>query len=333
MKTVKQFKWLIASLVFLVFCGINNPVQALEGDFSVEAITEAHQKQKINSYWWLQVEPKERINLVLKLTNGAEKSTFLVTSHQAATNNNFTIDYGLSQKEVAALLSQNDNSFNFYHDLHFEGETQAGKLKVSLAPYENRDIKINFNISKNGLAHQAIGGITVTQQVNCTNQEGILNQYSHAVALVMEPTAISPLVPVKETLLEDEKGDLLLRVNNPNGSLVEGVKIQATLTDKYEQHVAKLVTNQSSLVPFAQVELPFSMNEPLKRGQNYHLVISTNGRTIEEDWVVGEDGKLNVNHQQKIQKKSALVTTSPILWLILFLILGALIRLRHKSIK
>jgi len=75
------------------------------------------------------------------------------------------------------------------------------------------------------------------------------------------------------------------------------------------------------------------MNEPLKRGQNYHLVISTNGRTIEEDWVVGEDGKLNVNHQQKIQKKSALVTTSPILWLILFLILGALIRLRHKSIK
>lgn len=149
----------------------------------------------------------------------------------------------------------------------------------------------------------------------------------------MEPTTISPLVPVKESLLEDEKGDLLLRVNNPNGSLVEGVKIQATLTDKYEQHVAKLATNQSSLVPFAQVELPFSMNEPLKRGQNYHLVISTNGRTIEEDWVVGEDGKLNVNHQQKIQKKSALVTTSPILWLVLFLILGALIRLRHKSIK
>lgn len=257
----------------------------------------------------------------------------MVTNHQAATNNNFTIDYGLSQKEVAALLSQNDNSFNFYHDLHFEGETQAGKLKVSLAPYENRDIKINFNISKNGLAHQVIGGITVTQQVNSTNQEGIFNQYSHAVALVMEPTVISPLVPVKETLLEDEKGDLLLRVNNPNGSLVEGVKIQATLTDKYEQHVAKLSTNQSSLVPFAQVELPFSMNEPLKRGQNYHLVISTNGRTIEEDWVVGEDGKLNVNHQQKIQKKSALVTTSPILWLVLFLILGALIRLRHKSIK
>lgn len=30
MKAVKQFKWLIASLVFLVFCGINNPVQALE---------------------------------------------------------------------------------------------------------------------------------------------------------------------------------------------------------------------------------------------------------------------------------------------------------------
>lgn len=55
MKTVKQFKWLIASLVFLVFCGINNPVQALEGDFSVEAITEAHKSRKlilIGGYRW-----------------------------------------------------------------------------------------------------------------------------------------------------------------------------------------------------------------------------------------------------------------------------------------
>lgn len=44
-------------------------------DFSVEAILEGHQKDKSITYWWLQVEKMQSINLKLKISNGKDRKS------------------------------------------------------------------------------------------------------------------------------------------------------------------------------------------------------------------------------------------------------------------
>ncbi len=89
-------------------------------DFSVEAILEGHQKDKSITYWWLQVEKTQSINLKLKISNGNEENNFEITSNQAVNNNNFTLDYSLSADEVSQYLHHKNSNFNFYQDIYFD---------------------------------------------------------------------------------------------------------------------------------------------------------------------------------------------------------------------
>lgn len=127
-------------------------------DFSVEAILEGHQKDKSITYWWLQVEKTQSINLKLKISNGNEENNFEITSNQAVNNNNFTLDYSLSEEEVSQYLHHKNSNFNFYQDIYFDEAQEAGKFKITLAPNEVREITINLKIPKEGIKGQLIGG-------------------------------------------------------------------------------------------------------------------------------------------------------------------------------
>lgn len=127
-------------------------------DFSVESILEGHQKDKSITYWWLQVEKTQSINLKLKISNGNEENNFEITSNQAVNNNNFTLDYSLSEEEVSQYLHHKNSKFNFYQDIYFDEAQEAGKFKITLAPNEVREITINLKIPKEGIKGQLIGG-------------------------------------------------------------------------------------------------------------------------------------------------------------------------------
>ncbi|WP_257943211.1 DUF916 domain-containing protein [Lactococcus cremoris] len=64
----------------------------------MEAVLEGHQKDENISYWWLKVKKGESIKLNLIINNGNEENNFEIAANQAVNNNNFTLDYSLSDE-------------------------------------------------------------------------------------------------------------------------------------------------------------------------------------------------------------------------------------------
>lgn len=273
-------------------------------DFSVEAILEGHQKDKSITYWWLRVEKSESISLKLKIINGNEANEFEIASNQAVNNRNFTLDYSLSKQETKKYLNHKRINFDFYQDIFFEKEREAGKLKLALTPNEVREITINLKIPKEGIKGQVIGGINVTKvPKEGDRQQGILNVYSNAVALVMEDKNYSK--PNKQNLdfdlRDSNEKEQLIRIENPTSSLLREMNVEAVIKDKQGKVVSEFSNSKTAVVPYASVNIRLNNQRKLVKGEKYDLTIKSSNQTSKKKLIVSDSGSLKILEDEKEQ--------------------------------
>ncbi|EQC57028.1 hypothetical protein LLT5_12695 [Lactococcus cremoris subsp. cremoris TIFN5] len=67
----------------------------------------------------MKVKKGESIKLNLIITNGNEENNFEIAANQTVNNNNFTLDYSLSDEKVKQYLVEKEPTFNFYKDIFF----------------------------------------------------------------------------------------------------------------------------------------------------------------------------------------------------------------------
>ena len=72
----------------------------------------------------MKVKKGESIKLNLIINNGNEENNFEIAANQAVNNNNFTLDYSLSDEKVEQYLAEKEPTFNFYKDIFFEKEAK-----------------------------------------------------------------------------------------------------------------------------------------------------------------------------------------------------------------
>src|SRR5574341_541785 len=100
MKKINKILFLSLISLFLVSLFETVHAESSTGDFSIEAVLEGNQKDENISYWWLKVKKGESIKLNLIINNGNEENNFEIAANQAVNNNNFTLDYSLSDEKV-----------------------------------------------------------------------------------------------------------------------------------------------------------------------------------------------------------------------------------------
>ena len=114
MKKINKILFLSLISLFLVSLFETVHAESSTGDFSIEAVLEGNQKDENISYWWLKVKKGESIKLNLIINNGNEENNFEIAANQAVNNNNFTLDYSLSDEKVEQYLAEKEPTFNFY---------------------------------------------------------------------------------------------------------------------------------------------------------------------------------------------------------------------------
>lgn len=271
-------------------------------DFSVEAILEGHQKDKSITYWWLQVEKTQSINLKLKISNGNEENNFEITSNQAVNNNNFTLDYSLSAEEVSQYLHHKNSNFNFYQDIYFDETQEAGKLKITLAPNEVREITINLKIPKEGIKGQLIGGINVTKvPKESDRQEGILNVYSNVVALVMEDKDYSESHKqnLEFALEKSNEKEQVIKIKNSNSFLLSNMNIKAVIKDQKGEVVSEFSNPKTVVVPNASVSIKLNNQKELVKGAKDYLTVDSSNQTFKRNLIVSDSGNLKILEKKK----------------------------------
>ncbi len=306
MKKVYKLFFLFILSIFLMVQSKVVYSESPTSDFSVEALLEGHQKDKSITYWWLRVEKSQSINLKLKIANGNEENNFEITSNQAVNNSNFTLDYSLPEEEVSQYLHRESKNFNFYQDIYFDKAQEAGKLKITLAPNEVREITINLKIPKEGIKGQLIGGINVTKvPKESDRQEGILNVYSNVVALVMEDKAYSesPKQNLELTLEKSNEKEQVIKIENPTSSLLSNMKIEAVIKDQNGEVVSEFSNPKTAVVPNASVSIKLSNQKELVKGAKYYLTIASSDQTLKQNLIVSDSGNLKVLEKKKEETK------------------------------
>lgn len=307
MKKINKILFLSLISLFLVSLFETVHAESSTGDFSIEAVLEGHQKDENISYWWLKVKKGESIKLNLIINNGNEENNFEIAANQAVNNNNFTLDYSLSDEKVEQYLAEKEPTFNFYKDIFFEKEAKAGPLKLILAPNEVREIAITFKVPKAGIRGQAIGGINVTKiPKESDRQQGILNVYSNVVALLMEDINYSNK---KEKNLEFDLGksnetEQIIEVKNPNSSLLRQVSLEARITDNNGKIVSEFQSSQTAVVPNASVSLKLNNQHKLIKGEEYKLTIKDSKQKLERVLHVSKSGEINIVENKSKQMAS-----------------------------
>lgn len=305
----KVYKLLFLSLLslFLLLQTKSIFAESPNSDFSIAAVIEGHQKDKNISYWWLRVEEAESIKLKLKITNGKEANEFEITSNQAVNNRNFTLDYSLSKQEAKKYLNHKKINFDFYEDIFFDKEQEAGKLKLALVPNEVREITINLKIPKEGIKGQVIGGINVTKvPKESDRQQGILNVYSNTVALVMEDKNYSE--PNKQNLdfgVEDlNEKEQLIKIKNPSSSLLREMNVEAVSKDKQGEVMSEFSNSKTAVVPYASVNIKLVNQKKLIKGEKYDLTIRSSNQTLKKKLSVSDSGSLKILQDEKEEVKA-----------------------------
>lgn len=336
-KFYKHFLLLLGLGLCAVFVGNGHSAYAQSQGigFTSQAIFEEHQTRDDLPYWWLKVKPGEQINLKMKITNGNQENTFDITVHQAVTNDNFTVDYGLSENEIKKYLIKNNAMIDFYNDVFVGNQNEKGQTKITLSANQSVIVPIKLQIPKTNYNGQTIGGITVTREgKESERKNGILNVYSDAIALVLDTQSSnkSPQLQLGAGTLKTNSQEINLK--NPFSQMIQKVTIDATIKDNQGKVYSNLQTAQAAVVPYASVKLQMQSQSPLVKGKKYILTIKGNHQEIEKTLSVDASGKVQILSQKTTSPQGLNLKTILIMTTVGVIILGFLVwklSLKHRK--
>lgn len=219
--------WQIVLFLVGVFTGLMIVARADSLNYTVIAQLPENQITHKVSYFDLLVKKGQRQKLTIVIKNNDQKAhKYIVSANRAITNDNGVIDYSYANAKADTSLKFNLN------------KAISGKQAIKIPAKTSKKVSFQLSIPKNGFPGIALGGISVVQVLDKTQQESgmsIRNQYAYVIGLKLQEknrATVKPdlkLVNVKAKQI-DYQNYVTARLQNPRPEIIHGLKIRSYIT-------------------------------------------------------------------------------------------------------
>ncbi|WP_413517482.1 DUF916 and DUF3324 domain-containing protein [Carnobacterium maltaromaticum] len=307
--------------------------------YSVSAVIPENQIDKTLTYFDLKMEPNQKQEIVLNVSNASDKEEIIViTPNNAKTNQNGVIDYSQSKGEGDSSLTVPLTS------------AISEAQEVSLAPNESKQVTFTLQMPEKEFDGVILGGFYIAKKENKDKAEEseknvqIVNNYSYVIGIQLsENTAeVKPnlkLNQIKPALL-NYRTAVTANIQNTKATKIKDLSVDGKVMRKGSSDVLhETVKENLSMAPNSNFDFPINWdNQTLEAGT---YTVKLNAKSGEDEWKFEKDFEISAKGSNKLNKEAVELEKKPVNWLMIILIvIGSFILLislifyfiyRHKK--
>lgn len=245
--------------------------------FYVKAIFPDNQREEINTYYDLVVEPDRTQEVQLAIVNNTEEfKQFSVTVENCFTNDDISIGYGNLKKYDPTLTVK-------LTDLVTVPAT------AKLEPHQTKLLTFTIKTPEKPFKGIVLGGIRVTQDSEEHDASGVTNLFSYVLPIEMRMNE----VPVKQKLVfkeilvkkNEHATELRASLQNPQPAILSDLTVTTKVFEEKEQKplVEKTVKNRQ-VAPNTSFYPKIDLAGKILRPGTYRVEVSVSGKQLSETW-------------------------------------------------
>ena len=289
--------------------------------YSVKANIPENQINKTLTYFDLKMEPNQRQDITLTVSNSSdEKATILISPNVAMTNQNGVIDYSKADEKVDSTLKNPVTSII------------SKAQEVTLEPKETKEVPFTIQMPEKEFDGLILGGFYISKKEDDSNTKDkekdvqIKNKYSYVIGLQLrentnEVKPVMELNEIKPALL-NYRTAVTVNLQNTEATIMKDVSVDAKVMKKGTTKVLHETKKEGlSMAPNSNFDFPINWdNQSLDPGTYTLQLIAQSG---EDKWEFEKEFKISAKDSTDLNKEAVeLEKTEPNWILIISVVAG-----------
>ena len=289
--------------------------------YSVKANIPENQINKTLTYFDLKMEPNQRQDITLTVSNSSdEKATILISPNVAMTNQNGVIDYSKADEKVDSTLKNPVTSII------------SKAQEVTLEPKETKEVPFTIQMPEKEFDGLILGGFYISKKEDDSNTKDkekdvqIKNKYSYVIGLQLreitnEVKPVMELNDIKPVLL-NYRTAVTANLQNTEATIMKEVSVDAKVMKKGTTKVLHETKKEGpSMAPNSNFDFPINWdNQSLDAGTYRLKLIAQSG---EDKWEFDKEFTISAKDSTDLNKEAVeLEKTEPNWILIISVVAG-----------
>ena len=309
--------------------------------YSVKANIPENQINKTLTYFDLKMEPNQRQELTLTVSNSSdEKATILISPNVAMTNQNGVIDYSKMDEKLDSTLKNPVTSLI------------SKAQEVTLEPKESKEVSFTVQMPEKEFDGLILGGFYISKKEDDSASKDkekdvqIKNKYSYVIGLQIrentnEVKPVMVLNEIKPTLL-NYRTAITANLQNTEATIMKDLAVDAKVMKKGNTKVLHETSKKGlSMAPNSNFDFPINWdNQSLDAGTYTLQLVAQSG---EEKWKFEKEFKITSKDSNNLNKEAVELEKAEPNWILIITVVGGVIFLlilvilffisRHKKKK
>nr|WP_315528824.1 DUF916 and DUF3324 domain-containing protein [Carnobacterium maltaromaticum] len=270
--------------------------------YSVKANIPENQINKTLTYFDLKMEPSQRQELTLTVSNSSdEKATILISPNVAMTNQNGVIDYSQLKGKIDSTMKNPLTSII------------SKAQEVTLEAKETKEVQFTVQMPEKEFDGVILGGFYISKKEDKSKTKDkdkdvqIKNKYSYVIGLQLrentnEVRPVMKLNEIKPALL-NYRTAVTANLHNTEATIVKELDIDAKVMKKGSTKVLHETTKKGlSMAPNSNFDFPINWdNQSLDPGTYTLQLVAQSG---EEKWAFEKEFKITSKDSTNLNKEA-----------------------------
>lgn len=292
--------------------------------YSVKANIPENQINKTLTYFDLKMEPNQRQEITLTVSNSSdEKATILISPNVAKTNQNGVIDYSQVADKIDSSLKNPVTSLI------------SKEQEVSLEPKERKEVLFTLQMPEKEFDGVILGGFYISKKEDESNIKDkeknvqIKNKYSYVIGLQIrentnEVKPIMELNDIKPALL-NYRTAITANIQNTEATIIKELNVDAKVMKKGNAEVLHESNKKNlSMAPNSNFDFPINWdNQSLDAGT---YILQLTAQSGQEKWEFEKEFKIFSKDSTSLNKEAVDIENAEPNWILLIsLAVGAIL--------
>ncbi|WP_317912681.1 DUF916 and DUF3324 domain-containing protein [Carnobacterium maltaromaticum] len=289
--------------------------------YSVKANIPENQINKTLTYFDLKMEPNQRQEITLTVSNSSdEKATILISPNVAKTNQNGVIDYSQVADKIDSSLKNPLTSLI------------SKEQEVSLEPKERKEVLFTLQMPEKEFDGVILGGFYISKKEDESNIKDkeknaqIKNKYSYVIGLQIRENT-NEVKPVMELngirpALINYRTAITANIQNTEATIIKELNVDAKVMKKGTTKVLHETSKKNlSMAPNSNFDFPINWdNQSLDTGT---YILQLTAQSGQEKWEFEKEFIISAKNSTDLNKEAVeLEKTEPNWILIISVVVG-----------
>lgn len=292
-------------------------------NYSVKSLNSS--RQFSDGYWNILAKPNSSQQIRLLITNHSNNTGhYKISLCNLTTNDNASINYGISNNK----LTSKNNLQNCILD-------KSNVKNVSIKKHNNKIVTFDIKVPNKPYSGILMGGVNISSNDKETHFEGIHNEFSYSIAVIIKNSKI-PTNPnlklINSEIVHNSSNEspyIYSYMENNRNNFIKGLKIKTTIKNENGKKIDEHINNGSSVAPISKFRIINQLKKYISYGKYYvyiYAVDSSNHKWSFSKIISFGNNATNLTNGNNKSGKTLLFATSSLFIIILIFAFAFFIR-------